>query len=190
MVQCSKCGFVNKYSGMCKQCGTVNIPPISIGRRISEMCMKQKVLGGIIAGFHTVWLASSFFWICVYVISVILACTMTGDEYTKLLQSAPILMADLPHTVHSYPVFTLIASALIGLIGLAVTVLLYAISLNAVVKLGKAMTILQAYWILSTVFSVYAIGAVSYSLFVAMFFVGVIISLLLILYRKYEFSDN
>ena len=190
MVQCSKCGFNNKYSGMCKQCGAVNAPHISISRRIAEMGTRQKVLGGIIACFHTVWLISSFFGICVYAVSVILACTMTGSEYTALIGRAPILVSDLPQTVSTYPMLTLVITALFALIGLGVSVLLYIISLNAVVKLGKAMTILQAYWIAATVFSVYAIGAVNYTLFVSMFFIGVIISLLLILYRRYEFSDN
>lgn len=190
MVQCSKCGFNNKYSGMCKQCGAVNVPPVSINKRISEMCTKQKVLACVIACFHTVWLLTTILGICVYAVSVILACTMSSSEYADLLTKAPILIADLPNMAQISPILMITITALISLIGIAVAILLYVISLNAVIKFGKAITILQVYWIASVIFSIYAMGAIDYTLFMIIFFVAVIISLLLILYRKYEFSDN
>ena len=190
MIQCSKCGFSNKYSGMCKQCGTVNVPPISVGKRISEMSTKQKILGAIIAVIHTVWALSVAINVVIYAVAVILSCFMKPDAYAAVIESAPVLSVELPVAVGSAPVLISFATTFIALFALAAVVFLYICSLSAIIKYGRAMTIIQAFWIFAVAFSIYAIGAINYELFVLSFFMGIAVSLLLVLYRRYEFNDK
>ena len=173
MVICKKCGCENKFSGLCKQCGTLNAQKISLAQLIKSMNTKQKVLGLVIALIH---LASAVFIAIGSIISLVDGINTINAIYEKSGDSLSFAVS-------------VTLSIFIGIIALALAAMIVFFAYKTITQYGIFANILQGYWIFVVVFSVYAIGAINYELFIATFFIGIVISLLLIMYRKYEFSN-
>ena len=166
MVECRHCGYENKYGGICKNCGKLSQNPPNPTQAIKEMSMKQRIFCFALVAAHFIYALFTIFGGGSAVIKY-LSSLPENDSKTKLIFG-------------------------VGLAALVVCVLLQIImticATVGLIRYGKPLTGLQAYWLVLALFSIWAIGGVDYNAFIVLFLVSVVMSLLIIAYRKYEFG--
>lgn len=197
MVVCQKCGQDNKTMGMCKRCGFVNAPKLTLRERINEMSRKQKVLGTVLAAINVLWFAAGIIGSVLITIFYIFAASMGANEFVSFMQSSFGVEVDV-----SLPLFGAVSgiTSIIGsipfiIICVAVCVLAVGFGafmsfcmLKGTVDFGWQMIVIQVFWIAAAVFSIWGITEIDHVICSTTFFIAVVMSALLMVYRKYEFS--
>lgn len=143
MIECKKCGYSNKHHGKCKNCGLLNIPEYSVSEIISNMSSGQKCFALFIV----------IIYIC-YALIAIIELLKLKETYFSMAETGDFNERFLP-----------LVSILIG-IGFIFVMVILMCAVIAVIKQGLFLSGLQIFWFVFSLFSVWAIGAIDYTVFV------------------------
>lgn len=195
MVICEKCGQENKMMGMCKFCGFVNAPKQTFRERINEMSRKQKVLGSAIAGVNALWFVGGIVGSVIIAIIYICAAVMGQSEFSELMSSLGYSHDnELIRSVHTYvswlassvgDVFFITLCVALSAVGVAVGIFMVICTLKGTVCYGWKLNVIQVFWIVAAVVSMCGLTD---TLWVITYTMAILMSILLVVYRKYEFS--
>ena len=161
MIECKKCGFVNKYSGKCKKCGTVNAPKYTLGETIANMSQGQLIYAVIAMVIYLIY-------------AVVTAISLFGTlgTYSVLAETGSFDKSLMP------VVIVLVCLSLILLAAIVVC------AFFAYIKQGIFATIIQIFWFCGAAFSVWAIGAIDYNIFMLALVSSLFHAFLITIYRS------
>ncbi len=160
MVECKKCGYENKLSGKCKNCGTVNAPKYTIPEIISNMSSFQQLYAIVAVIIYVV-----------YAIFTSIALFGLIEKYELLVESGEFEEKYMPVVV------TLVIIGFILILGIVFCAVM------AYIKQGIFASVLQGFWFCGAAFSIWAIGAINYYVFMIALLSSVLHAALLTIYR-------